>query len=126
MNPKNLSGLEQKVMDIVWELDTCLVREVWNRLSKRKKLAYNTVATLLHRLYQKGFLTKSDKDSVIYYTPKLSKKDYGKNLAQSFINKFFGSFGDIAVASFADSLKNLSKEKRNYLLKLLEKHDKSK
>ena len=126
MKPKNLSGLEQKAMDIVWSLDTCSVREVWNRLDKRKKFAYTTVATLLQRLYKKGLLTRNYKNFIIYYTPKLSKKDYGKNLVQSFINKFFSSFGNEAILSFAESIERLPKDKKIYLLKLLEKYDKNK
>jgi predicted transcriptional regulator len=126
MKARPLSTLEQEVMNIVWELKACSVRDVLQKVNRSKELAYTTVATVLQRLYKKGLLTRNHKNFIIYYTPKLSKKDYGKNLVQSFINKFFSSFGNEAISSFAESIERLPKDKKIYLLKLLEKYDKNK
>lgn len=113
-------------MNIVWECRGCLIRDVLERLNKRKKLAYTTVATILQRLYKKGLVTRSDKDFAIRYCPKVSKEDYSKRMAKTFIAKFFSSFGDAAIASFAESIETIPKEKKDYFLKLLEKHNENK
>jgi len=126
MKIKALSDLEQEVMQIVWENDSSSVRDVLKKISKTKELAYTTVATILLRLYEKGLLTRNDKDFAILYSPKISKEDYSKSIAGSFFNKFFQSFGDTAIASFAESIEELPKEKKKYFLDLLEKHDENK
>ena len=126
MKIKALSELEQEVMNVVWENNSCSVRDVLKEISQKKELAYTTVATILLRLHEKGMVTRNDKDFAILYLPKISKEDYSKSIAGSFFNKFFQSFGDTAIASFAESIEELPKEKKKYFLDLLEKHDENK
>ena len=123
MKSASLGELEQQIMDIVWECKNCSARDVLTKIEKDKKLAYTTVATILQRLYKKGLVHREYKKRVLHYSPKLTKKDYGKNVASSFISKFFSSFPDVAVASFAESIEGLPKNKRKYLLKLLSKNE---
>lgn len=120
---KSLSPLDQEIMNVVWNSQTCSVREVLEQIRKEKELAYTTVATILTRLHDKGLLKRSEKNSVVYYSPKISREDFGKKVAGSFFTNFFQSFGDTAIASFAESIEELSKEKKDYFLKLLEKHN---
>lgn len=119
MKTKQLSELEQEVMNIVWELKNCSVREVRAELSKSKKLAYTTVATILQRLNDKGVVARKGLGQTYSYAPKFSKAVYSKNIAQSFIQKFFSSYGDNAIASFAETLDKLPSKKKKHLLKLL-------
>ena len=126
MNPKSLSGLEESVMNIVWELKECSVRDVRERMNKIKPRAYTTVATIFQRLHDKGLVNKKLVGSSFLYSPKLTKGAYSKSLAKSFINRFFTSFGDAAISSFAESIDSLPKTKKEYLLKLLEDYDKTK
>lgn len=120
---KSLSPLDQEIMNIVWNSDTCSVREVLEQIRKEKELAYTTVATILTRLYDKGLLKRSEKNSVVYYSPKISREKFSKIVAGSFFTNFFQSFGDTAIASFAESIEELPKEKKEYFLKLLEKQN---
>ena len=123
MKSKALSDLEQDAMNIIWEYGHCSVRDVLERINKKKKLAYTTIATILQRLYDKGLVTRTNNEVVFYYSPKLSKENYSKNMARSFIAKFFNSFGDTAISSFAESIEELPKNKKEYFLKLLIKHE---
>ncbi|KKS98002.1 MAG: hypothetical protein UV73_C0004G0144 [Candidatus Gottesmanbacteria bacterium GW2011_GWA2_43_14] len=126
MSVKSLSHLEQLIMEIVWACGDCSVRDVVRKINLKKKLAYTTVATILSRLYQKGLVLKETHDSRLYYFPKISKVDYGKSAARSFMRQFFSSFGDSAVASFAQSIERLPKDKKKRLLKLLANPDENK
>jgi len=126
MRPKQISEFEQEVMNIIWELKTCSVRDVLLEVNKNKQLAYTTVATILQRLYEKGLVVRKGEGNAFIYTPKLSKEIYSKNLAQSFISKFFNSFGDVGLASFAQSIDKLPKKKKEYLLELIGDYDKAK
>jgi predicted transcriptional regulator len=126
MMRKVLSPLEQEVMNVVWELETCSIRDVVDKLNQEKKLAYTTVATLLQRLFEKGLVNRNNQNSVLSYTPKVSKEMYGKKMAKSFIQTFISSFGEAAIVSFAESIDKLPKDKKDYLLQLLEKRNESK
>lgn len=123
MTQQMMSKLEQEVMNVVWNLERCTVRDVLEKL-KGKKLAYTTISTVLTRLYEKGMIEKLGKDFAIIYKPKLQKKEYGKILTSLFIKTFFTNFGNVAASSFAESIEELPKDKKEYLLKLLKDYDK--
>ncbi len=126
MLQKTLSPLEQEAMNIVWELKECSIRDVLKQFNHEKKLAYTTAATLLQRLFEKGLVNRNNQNTILSYTPKVSKEMYGKKMAKSFIQSFISSFGEIAIVSFAESIDKLPKEKRDYLLELLEKQHENK
>ena len=126
MSQKTLSPLEQEVMNVVWELKECSIRDVVEKFSQEKKLAYTTVATLLQRLFEKGLVNRMSQGTVLSYTPKVSKERYGKKIAKSFIQTFMSSFGEAAIVSFAESIDKLPKDKKDYLLQLLEKQNENK
>lgn len=126
MKSASLGELEKQIMDILWECRQCSARDVLTKLEKDRKLAYTTVATILQRLHDKGLVTRKEDKSGYVYTPKLSKEKYSRNIAQSFLNKFISSFGDTAIASFAESIDQLPDAKRKYFLKMLEDHDTNK
>lgn len=126
MKQVSLGELEQKIMDIVWEQKNCSTRDVLIKIAEDKKLAYTTVATILQRLFDKGLVVRKEDKSGYIYSPKITKEKYSKSIAQSFLNKFINSYGDTAIASFAESVDNLPEKKRKYFLDMLEEYDKRK
>ena len=128
MKTNVLGELEQQVMDIVWSRKQSSIRDIVNELKQHREIAYTTVATILQRLFDKGIVDRkegSEKLGNIYFS-KVTKESYIKNLSQSFMNKLMNSFGDVALASFAESIEELPKEKREQLLKLLDQYEKDK
>lgn len=117
MKTVSLGELEQQIMDIVWKQKKSSAKEIQTKLDR--ELAYTTVATILNRLYEKGLLKRAESKSGNIYSPKVSKEKYTKNVAQSFLKNFINSFGDTAIASFAQGIDKLPQEKRKYFLKLL-------
>lgn len=127
MKSTTLGGLEQQIMDIVWEDKNCSARDVLTKIEKEKKLAYTTVATILQRLYDKGLLSRKENAAAGHvYSPKVSREKYTKNVANSFLKNFINSFGDTAIASFADSIDKLPEKKRKYFLEILDEYDQNK
>ena len=126
MKQTSLGELEQQIMDIVWEQKNCSARDVLTKIERDKKLAYTTVATILQRLHDKGLLTRKESRAGHIYSPKVSRENYTKKVAKSFLKNFISSFGDTAIASFADSIDKLPEKKRKYFLEILDEHDKNK
>ncbi len=62
----------------------------------------------------KKLVIKNTKAMTIAYSPKISKEAYSKGLTLSFLKKQVQSFGDIAMASFVETLDELPTDKREY------------
>jgi BlaI family transcriptional regulator, penicillinase repressor len=56
-----LSKAETRILEQVWKLGTCSVREVLESLPAEESVAYTTVQTLIYRLEEKGALRKVKK-----------------------------------------------------------------
>ncbi len=64
VGPSSISESELDVLKVLWKRGPSMVREVNAELNKRKRRwAYNTVATLLARLREKGYV-ESEKSGV--------------------------------------------------------------
>lgn len=124
MKIKPLSKLELEVMEIIWESGGSTIREIVDRVSKTKYLAYTTISTIVVRLTEKGALKKQGEKYAATYVPTLTKEDLSKTVAQSFFTKFIQSFGDEAIVSFAQSVDRLPKKKRDHFIHLLEQYEK--
>jgi predicted transcriptional regulator len=74
-----MGPLEVAVMEMVWKLGTCNVRDVVEQLER--KLAYTTVMTTLDRLYKKGLLGREMTDRAFVYSAKVSREDWDRRRA---------------------------------------------
>jgi len=68
-----LTEVELELMNVIWNLGECTVREVQESLPKERDLAYTSVATMMKILEQKGILTShapryTHDDPVVTYT----------------------------------------------------------
>ena len=76
-------------MKIVWERDKATVRDVYEALLERRKVAYTTVMTMMKILEQKGFLKKSQEDRAHVYRPAQPKRQVIGAMVQEFVNRVF-------------------------------------
>lgn len=74
---KPLTGVELELMNAVWDLGACTVKEVQLHLKKDRELAYTTVATVLKILEEKGTLESSKGERALVFRPLLSREEYG-------------------------------------------------
>jgi predicted transcriptional regulator len=121
---QHLSNLEQEIMDVIWRLEECTVRDVIKARAGQKNLAYTTIATIVDRLYSKSIVKRVQKGKQYVYIPLISKEEFGKNVAATFIQRFMKNFGDVAIASFAESIDELPDKKRASLIDRIKQHEK--
>lgn len=76
-------------MKVVWSLKKATVREVYEQLLSRRKVAYTTVMTMMKILEQKGHLKKSSEDKAHIYTPSRPKKQVIKGMVREFVGRVF-------------------------------------
>ena len=112
---KNLTKAEEQVMQILWELEEAVVKDIVNRF-KKPRPAYTTVATVLSVLEKKGFVKRKKIGNVNLFLPEISKKEYTGFQFKSLLNNYFnGSFPK--MASFFAKENNLEIEDLEELLK---------
>ena len=75
-------------MKIVWERDRSTVRDVYETLLERRKVAYTTVMTTLDRLFKKGLLQRHNTDRAFFYSPRLSRQEWERQTASEFVAGF--------------------------------------
>ena len=76
-------------MKVVWELQTATVREVYEILLRRRKIAYTTVMTMMNILEEKGYLKKRAEDKAYLYRPTQAKGKVIKAMVQDFVSRVF-------------------------------------
>ena len=76
-------------MKIVWSLNEATVRDVYENLLERRKIAYTTVMTLMKILETKGHLKKSSAERAHVYSPSLPKQQVIGGMVRDFVNRVF-------------------------------------
>ena len=91
MRPKSRTLTEQEleIMKVVWELQTATVRDVYEALLRRRKIAYTTVMTMMNILEEKGYLKKRAVDKAHVYRPAQAKAKVIRAMVQEFIERVF-------------------------------------
>jgi len=68
-----LTPLELEIMKVLWGIGPASVQAVQQRLAPHRRLAYNTVQTMLNVLHRKGKVKHTLKDRAYHYAPTLSR-----------------------------------------------------
>lgn len=117
---KVLGELESDVMEIIWQSKGPIsVRTVTQSLQKKRQIAYTTVMTIMGRLVNKGLLKRQESGKAYVYQPVYSKEKFLSRVSRQIIKNFIASFGEAAVAHFAEEINKLTPEKRKQLQKML-------
>jgi BlaI family penicillinase repressor len=76
-------------MKIVWGRESATVRDVYEALLERRKIAYTTVMTMMKILEQKKFLKKTQVDRAYVYRPAQPQKQVIGAMVREFVNRVF-------------------------------------
>jgi predicted transcriptional regulator len=78
-----------EIMEIVWQRGEVTASEVWKALSGRRKVARNTVQTMLQRLAEQGWLhTRTDRNAHRYRAA-VPREATLQNMLQLFVDVVF-------------------------------------
>jgi BlaI family transcriptional regulator, penicillinase repressor len=91
MRPKSptLTEQELEIMKIVWSRESATVRDVYEALLERRKIAYTTVMTMMKIMEQKKYLLKTQEDRAYIYRPAKPKNQVIKGMVREFVNRVF-------------------------------------
>ncbi len=104
-----LTEQELELMKIVWALGKPTVREVYEKLLERRKVAYTTVMTMLNVLADKGRLKKRKEGKAFVYAPVEPRNKVVGSMVREFVGRVFdGSAKPLLVQLVQD--RKLSEE----------------
>ncbi len=85
-------------MKIVWQRDSSTVRDVYEALLEKRKIAYTTVMTMMKVLEQKKYLKKSQAERAYVYRPAQPQRQVVGAMVRDFVNRVFnGSASPLLV-----------------------------
>lgn len=114
----NLSKTEEQLMEIIWHKEKIFFKDIIEALPEPKP-ANSTVATLLKRIQDKGFIGFELMGNSRQYFPLVKKSDYFSKHLRSMIKDFF-SDSPLQFASFFTKSSNMSPSELEDLKKIIE------
>jgi predicted transcriptional regulator len=103
----NIGELEEKVLDVLWKLNSASAREVCSALeAANDRRAYSTVRTILGRLAKKKIISqKMDRGLKVYiYSPILSKAQLEENIVRRTLRGLLDRFETTTISYLAENL----------------------
>lgn len=119
-----LSKSEEELMNILWKQKKAYLKDLLEAYSEPKP-ATTTIATLLKRMSDKGFVAYISQGRSREYYPLVKKKAYFSKQVNSLIKNFFDD-SPKQFASFFTESTNLSKSELEDLKKLIDQEIKKK
>ena len=94
-----LSEAQLEIMNVVWDGGDVTVADVWKALSARRKVARNTVLTMLTRLEEKGWLARESLEHAHRYRATVPREaTLGTMISRLVQTAFGGSAEGLLVA----------------------------
>ncbi|NQY05361.1 MAG: BlaI/MecI/CopY family transcriptional regulator [Flavobacteriaceae bacterium] len=119
-----LSNSEETIMNHLWKLEKAFMKDILDAFEDPKP-ATTTVATLLKRMKEKGFIDYKLYGKSREYFPLVKKKDYFSKHVNNLIKHFFNDSAS-QFASFFTQETNLTKEELEDLKSIIDHEIKNK
>ncbi len=115
-----LTEQELEIMKVVWERDSSTVRDVYEALLEKRKVAYTTVMTMMKILEQKKYLKKSQVDRAYVYRPAQPKRLVIGAMVKDFVNRVFNGSAEPLLVHLVEE-HDLSREELEEIARLRRK-----
>ncbi len=120
-----LGPLERRVMDKFWRAGSSTVAEVLEALNRAssRTLAYTTVLTIMTRLHEKGYLTRTREGRHFRYAAAFDEASLPGELGRRELLRLIDKHGAATVAGFAADLAGPDSELTARLRRLAERDE---
>jgi predicted transcriptional regulator len=119
----DLTPLEMEVMGVLWQSGPSTVQEVHRQMQERRKLAYNTVQTMLTILHRKGKVQRVAEKRAYLYTAVVSHEKTAASAIKNLVDRLFGGNAESLVLNMVKS-RQLTAEQLTELRSILAEDDK--
>jgi predicted transcriptional regulator len=110
-----IGSLEADILAVVWDLHetserAVTVRSVYERLLKRRQIAYTTVMTVMNNLVKKHLLDQDKRDVAYAYTPAIPGREVARTVLTSVVDRLLAEQYNVAVSQLLDLDRELTPE----------------
>ena len=119
-----LSKTEEQIMELIWNKEKVFLKDLIDCFPDPKP-ATTTIATLLKRMQDKGFVGYTVFGNSRQYHPLVKKTDYFSKHVNGIIKNYFGDSA-LQFASFFTTTSNLTTSELENLKKIIDKEIKRK
>ena len=86
---KSLTDVELEIMQVLWELKSGTVRDVYEVLRDRRKIAYTTVLTMMSILEEKGHVRRWKQGRAFVYASSRPPQKVIASMVDEFVARVF-------------------------------------
>lgn len=119
---EQLTHQEENVMRYVWKLKECVVKDIVDEMHEPRP-PYTTVASVVRKLEEKGYLDARKYGNVYVYTPRIEEDNYMKSFMSGVVKNYFANSYKELVSFFVKE-QNLSEKELQEIIDLIEKNEK--
>lgn len=101
---QRLTFKEEEVMNIIWKKGEVFIRDIVAEMPEPKP-NYNTVATQVKFLEEKGFLRRRPMANSFQYTPAITEREYRGISIGDLVSKYFNNSYSYMVSQFVEEEK---------------------
>jgi len=112
-----LAKREEQIMIVFWDLKKAFIRDIIPHLPDPKP-HYNSVATMVKILEDKGFLAHEAVGNMYQYFPLVDREDYQKHAIKDIVSQYFDNSYPRMLAFFAKE-QNLSEEELSEIVNII-------
>jgi len=99
-----LSPLEAEILKILWVEKKMRVRDIYDKLKCKRKVAHTSIAVILDRLYKKKFVVRNVEAGLggnhYIYSVRVTRADFENSVIRKTVDKLVENFGDVAINYF--------------------------
>ncbi|MFA6087140.1 BlaI/MecI/CopY family transcriptional regulator [Mucilaginibacter sp.] len=106
---QKLAKREEQIMQVFWKLEKAFIKEIIPEMPEPKP-HYNSVATMVKILEEKGFLGHETMGNIYNYYPKISREEYQKHAMKDIVSQYFDDSYPSMLAFFAKEQKISERE----------------
>jgi predicted transcriptional regulator len=112
-----LTAQELEIMKVVWDRGSATVRDVYETLLEKRKVAYTTVMTMMTILEGKKYLKKTTANRAFVYRPAKPRKTVIGAMVSEFIDRVFNGSAEPLLVHLVEE-HGLSREDLDEIQKL--------
>lgn len=116
---KKLTKAEEEVMQTLWRIEEGVLKDIFEGMSN-SNAAYNTIATVVRILCEKGFVGYKTYGKTNLYHPIVSKEDYSSAEVKGVIQKYFNN-SPKNLLSYLIKEKDINLKELDEIIKTIEK-----
>ena len=107
-------------MKVVWQRESATVRDVYEALLERRKVAYTTVMTMMKILEQKKYLKRTQVDRAYVYRAAQPQRQVVGAMVRDFVNRVFNGSAEPLLVHLVEE-HDLSREDLEEIARLRRK-----